>query len=92
MACLERFKVENVQPAVLSVGGQHVHVAFEWASNSIKQMVGRVKKVSSHRVREQLPGKVWAIGCKIVPIKDSQHWSNVLNYIKGHNAWLWTCN
>ncbi len=89
-ACLEQFSKEGVDVTVLSVGGQHVHVAVLCSQSGLKQMVGRVKKVSSHRIRDQLPGKVWAGGCKPVLVCDDEHWANVLKYIRNHkDAWVW---
>jgi REP element-mobilizing transposase RayT len=89
-ACLEQFPKEDAEVAVLSVSGQHVHVAVLCLQSGLKQMIGRVKKVSSHRIRNQLPGKVWAAGCKPVLVRDDEHWANVLKYIRNHkNAWVW---
>ena len=90
-ACLEQFGIEDVYVYKLSVGGQHVHVAIDCLPDGLKQMIGRIKKVSSHRVRDQLPGKVWSHGCNIVTVRDEQHWRNVLNYIADHarNSWVW---
>ena len=92
-ACLERFKIEKVVAWSLSVGGEHVHAAFEVDSGDVKPMIGRVKKVSSHRIRGDLPGHVWAGGGgKIVRIHNEKHWGNVLVYIRAHEregAWVW---
>ena len=54
-------------------------------------MIGRVKKVSSHRIRDRLPGKVWSKGCNFVSIRDERHWLNVLKYIEdhAHNSWMY---
>ena len=90
-ACLERFQTEDIYVHRLSVGGQHVHVAIDCLPDGIKQMIGRVKKVSSHRIRDTIPGKVWSHGCNVVPVQDEQHWRNVLRYILDHarNSWVY---
>ncbi|MGB2820689.1 MAG: transposase [Phycisphaerae bacterium] len=90
-ACLEQFEKEGVCAYALSVGGEHVHAAVDCSPEGLKQMVGRVKKVSSHRIRDQIPGKVWSGGCKPVVVRDEQHWRNVLKYIRDHapQAWVW---
>jgi len=90
-ACLEQFAKERAAVFVLSVGGQHVHAAVDCAGDDLKQLVGRVKKVSSHRIREQIPGKVWALGSKLVTVRSEAHWAEVLTYIQDHapNAWVW---
>jgi len=90
-ACLERFGVEGVEVFALSVGGVHVHTAIDCPGDRLKERVGRVKSVSSHRVREQLPGRVWQDGCRPIRVRDEAHWQNVLDYIKSHapGAWVW---
>lgn len=91
-ACLERFALEDVAVAAISVGGQHIHVAFEWASDNVKPVIGRVKRVSSHRIRQWLPGRVWAANCKVIRVRDEQHWWKLVDYIKGHEregSWVW---
>jgi len=77
--------------AALSVGGRHAHAALTHRGADLKQMVGRVKKTSSHRVRDRLPGRVWEAGCKVVPVRDDRHWAEVLGYIADHapHAWVW---
>jgi REP element-mobilizing transposase RayT len=90
-ACLEQFEKEGVSAYALSVGGEHVHAAIDGSPNGLKHLVGRVKKVSSHRIRDRIPGKVWSGGCKLVVVRDDQHWRNVLKYIQKHapKAWVW---
>ena len=92
--CLDRFAEEGIAVAALSVGGQHAHAAVACPSNGLKQMVGRVKKVSSHRVRDRLPGRLWQAGCRPVRIRDASHWRNVLEYIAAHapHAWVWVAD
>ena len=89
--CLDRFAEEGVAVAALSVGGQHAHVALACPSEGLKQRVGRVKKVSSHRVRDRLPGRLWQAGCHPVAVRDELHWRKVLEYIAAHapEAWVW---
>jgi len=90
-ACLERFGLEGVEVFALSVGAEHVHAALECPGEGLKTLVGRAKKVSSHRVRGRLPGRVWQEGCRPIRVRDEAHWQNVLNYIKSHapGAWVW---
>jgi hypothetical protein len=90
-ACLERFGLEGVEVFALSVGSQHVHAALGCPGEGLKERVGRAKKVSSHRVRNRLPGRVWQEGCRPIPVRDEAHWRNVLDYIASHapGAWVW---
>jgi len=89
--CLDRFAAEGVAVAALSIGGAHAHAAVECPAIGLKQMVGRVKKVSSHGVRERLPGRLWQGGCRPVRVRDASHWRNVIDYIAAHapGAWVW---
>jgi len=90
-ACLEQFAKEDVCVHAISVGGEHVHVALDCPRHEVKQMIGRVKKVSSHRIRDRIPGKVWAQGCRPAAVRDAAHWRNLLRYIGNHapRAWVW---
>ncbi len=90
-ACIEQFAKEGIEVVVMSVGGQHVHITALCLQSGLKQAVGRAKKVSSHRICTQIPGKVWAAGCKLVLVRDDEHWANVLKYIRNHkDAWVWS--
>ena len=89
--CLERFAEEGAEVFRISVDFWHVHVAADCSPAGLKQMVGRVKKVSSHLVRDRIPGRVWQAGCHPVKVGDDGHWRNVLEYIDDHapEAWVW---
>ena len=91
LACLEQFAKEAADVSAISVDCWHVHVAVVCPAAGIKQMIGRVKKVSSHRVRRRIPGRLWQAGCHIVPIRNEEHWRNVLAYIAAHGrkGWAW---
>ena len=92
-AALERLAQGGADVLGISVAGQHVHVAFIADGSDIKPIIGHVKRVSSHRIRHELPGQVWAGGCKIVRVRDDAHRRNVLTYIRNHareGAWVWT--
>jgi len=91
-ACVAQFAKEDVALYVISVGGQHVHAAADCPADGLKQMIGRVKKVSSHAIRRAVPGAVWAQGCALKVVRDEEHWRNVLQYVQDHaleGAWVW---
>lgn len=92
--CLEQFQKEWSTVHAISVGGEHVHAALEAQPQGLKALVGRAKKVPSHRIRAEIPGQVWAEGCHVMPIRDKGHWLNVLKYIRTHqfNSWVWVRN
>ncbi len=89
--CLKQLDKEGVEVFVISVDSWHVHVAVDCAAEGLKLMVGRVKKVSSHKVRDRIPGRLWQAGCHPVAVRDERHWHNVLRYILDHapEAWVW---
>jgi hypothetical protein len=91
-ACLDQLQKEKVATFVLSIGGQHCHVALVAPYEGLRQMIGRVKKVSSHAVRQDLPGQVWSVGCHPVIVETRVHWEHVLKYVLDHameGAWVW---
>jgi len=89
--CLERFAKETATLAAVSIGAEHVHVAFEWTPDDVRPMIGRVKKVSSHRVRGDIPGRLWGAKCHIIRVRGDAHWRSVIRYIRDHarNSWVW---
>ncbi|HAU36726.1 MAG TPA: hypothetical protein DCX07_03285 [Phycisphaerales bacterium] len=90
-ACLEQFVKESIDVFAIAVDSWHVHAAVECPSAGIKQCLGRVKKVSSHRVRRCIPGRLWQAGCHVVAVRDERHWKTLLGYITAHApaAWVW---
>jgi hypothetical protein len=52
-----------------------------------RQMVGLAKKHASHIAREQgvgVEGGLWAVRCKVEPIKDRPHQLHVVQYLRDH--------
>jgi len=89
--CLDQFAKENVAVFVMSVGGEHVHAAIECPAEGLKQVIGRAKKVSSHGVRDRIPGRLWQAGCRAIPVHSDDYWRTLLQYIQDHapHAWVW---
>ncbi len=77
----------------VSVAPMHVHLLIELPRTGAAAELGRIKRKASWAVRDELPGKIWAKGCGIKPIKDKAHQINTFNYIVKHKdqgAWVWT--
>jgi len=59
-----------------------------------KHWIGRAKMHASMLLRDHgLPGKVWASGCRTLPIRDRAHQVNTFAYIARHSrqdAIVWT--
>lgn len=80
---------------VIAVGGMHVHMLVQLPENlrDAKRAIGNVKLSASMRLKDKLPGRVWAGGCKLTPIRDERHHRNTFAYIQRHigeGAWVWT--
>ena len=79
----------------MAVGSNHAHLLVELPNNrsQVKQIAGTWKQISSHKVREALPGQVWATGGDPIPIKDRGHQLRAYEYILNHRhegAWVWS--
>jgi REP element-mobilizing transposase RayT len=82
------------QLIAISVAPMHVHLLIELPRKQATTEVGRIKRKASWSIRNELPGKVWANGCGVKPIRDKPHHINTFNYIVRHReqgAWVWSC-
>ncbi len=81
------------QLAAMSVAAMHVHMLIELPRHDTAAIIGKVKRHGSIAVTKTMPGRLWAEGCGIKPIKDKAHQVNTFNYILRHQeqgAWVWT--
>ncbi|MEM9415833.1 MAG: hypothetical protein AAGA29_10200 [Planctomycetota bacterium] len=94
-AMIRNMEQHGHRPVVVAVGGQHVHLLAELPQSSAeaKTAVGNAKLAASMKLKDALPGRVWAKGCNLKPIRDEQHQRNTFAYIERHRAeeaWVWT--
>ena len=80
--------------ACLAVGSHHAHLLIEAAGGyrEVLRFAGALKQFSSHRVREEMPGALWAKGGKPIAVRDAGHHRRVQQYIRRHareGAWVW---
>jgi REP element-mobilizing transposase RayT len=82
---------------VLAVAVTKVHAHFlvelPGALRDVKQIVGQAKRASSRAVKKDLPGAVWSAGGTFKRVLNSEHSTNVHDYIlydQGIDAWTWT--
>jgi REP element-mobilizing transposase RayT len=80
---------------VISVSAMHVHTLAQLSEDlqQAKDAVGFAKLSASIRIKDDVPGQVWARGCKPKPIRDEIHHRNTFGYICRHldeGAWVWT--
>ena len=84
----------EAQLLCLSMGGQHCHLLAKMPPGPVpKEWIGRAKKHSHFIANERKwDGKLWAVGSKVIPVRDRAHQMNVFNYILNHaeeGAWIW---
>jgi hypothetical protein len=92
-AILEKFKKIGQQALALSVSATHCHCLVELpeAIKEARHIIGQCKAVSSHAIRDVLPGQVWARGGSCKPVDSPQYQRNVYHYIlTQENAWTWS--
>ena len=93
-ALVEMFLRLEAQLLCLSMGGQHCHLLAKRPPGPVpKEWIGRAKKHSHFLANERgWTGKLWAVGSKVIPVRDRAHQLNVFQYILRHSregAWIW---
>ena len=76
----------------IAVAATHSHWLVELPADEkeVRQIVGQCKTKSSHAIREQVPGHVWAYRGKNIRVKDREHHLNVYRYVLNQkDAWIW---
>jgi REP element-mobilizing transposase RayT len=92
-AILRKLKKLDHRVLALAVAGMHVHMLVELPDSRslIGHIIGQCKTVSSHAIRDRLPGRVWGAGGGFKPVDDEKHHRNVYLYIlRQPDAWVWS--
>jgi hypothetical protein len=92
-AILHKLQKLNYRVLALAVAGMHAHVLVELPDNLllIRHIIGQCKTVSSHAIRDRVPGRVWGAGGGFKPVDDEKHHRNVFHYIlRQSDAWTWS--
>lgn len=94
-AILRKIRSQRSRVIIIAVSGMHAHGITQLATDrgQVKRVIGTWKQASSHAIRTEFPGRIWAEGSDPVPIKNHEHQVNAFNYIlehEEHGAWLWT--
>lgn len=79
---------------VVSLGATHLHFQGKMPPGPVPRLwVGRAKVHSNFKAKEHgYTGKLWAVRCKVTPIRDRKHQVNTYFYIRNHlkeGAWVW---
>lgn len=94
-ALLHKLQTQTHPVIAICVGSNHAHLLAELPDDRerVKHLAGTWKQAASHRVRTDLPGKLWASGCDPIPIRDKSHHTRTFQYILRHEregAWVWS--
>jgi len=94
-ALLEKLTKESINVLCIAVAPTSSHLLVELPNDydtALKCSYG-LKQASSHAVRLELPGKVWAQGGKPIRVKNRDHQQQLYPYILRHrtkeDAWTW---
>jgi hypothetical protein len=68
----------------LAVAREHVHALIFVDDLIVKAEIGKLKRHSSHAVRDIVPGTWWSAGCHPEHVEDGEYWQNVVQYIMAH--------
>jgi REP element-mobilizing transposase RayT len=93
MAMLGKIQKLKYRILVLAVAGMHTHMLIELPDNmdEIRQIIGQCKTVASHKIRDRLPGRVWARVGSFDPVDDADYQRNTYHYIlRQKDAWIWS--
>ena len=93
-ALLEKIDEQGHRVLAAGVDAHHAHLLVELPDDrkTVKRMMGSWKQYASHRIRDRLPGRVWANSGDPIRLYDPTHQRNVFRYILRHaeqGAWVW---
>jgi REP element-mobilizing transposase RayT len=92
-AILKQLQKLELRILAIAVAGMHVHILVELPDDKkeMKSIVGNCKMKSSHAIRQQMPGRVWAGGGKLKRIDTREHQLRTYRYIlRQDGAWIWS--
>ncbi|MFQ5429847.1 MAG: hypothetical protein ACE5E1_06005, partial [Phycisphaerae bacterium] len=93
-AFVQKLHADAIELLVIAIDDHHSHLLARFQDHRPKHRIGRAKMNAPMLLRDVgLPGKVWAVGCRTLPIRDRPHQLNVFDYIAGHRrqgATVWT--
>ncbi|MEM9252591.1 MAG: hypothetical protein AAGB29_09615 [Planctomycetota bacterium] len=87
-------KTSQHHALAIAVSANHVHALTELPTTpaETRAIVGEWKRIASHALHHDLPGRIWARGCGLKPIADRDHQRRTFHYICRHvdeGAALW---
>ena len=91
-AMLEKFHEMEVFVGALACAALHTHVLIRAGAADSKIIVGRAKQAASHRVRDEIPGRLWGGSSHPERIVSRERFWETVVYIAAHaddGAWVW---
>ena len=92
-ALRERFERRGAFVVCQSVSTRHCHLLVKLPPGRAKLHVGDAKRHAWFIARVRgWKARLWAAGCKALPVKDRRHHLNIYHYILAHaaeGAWVW---
>lgn len=87
-AIVEDLRTIEVVPAILSVGGQHVHLIARFGVRLIRPTVGRLKAAATRALSQTSidAKRVWAKGCHMESLTTPLAFRNAFEYVRDHEA------
>jgi len=87
-ALAEKLIQDGIEVLIVTVDGKHAHVLARFIDHNPRHWIGRVKKHTSHSVRQNLlrdqDGGLWGKRCGVEPITAREHEVNAFDYILDH--------
>ncbi len=93
-AIVQKALEATIPLAALAVGRQHVHALMKALPQHRGRDVGKLKRASSHAIRDDIPGVVWGAKHHPEQVKNLDHFWASFKYILDHEAdgavvWKW---
>ena len=93
-AIVEKALDMDLKPVCICVAARHAHAVVSLERDDLNHQIGRLKRHSSHAVKDDLPGRIWAARCHARAIDSREHQVEVFRYIVAHGreegAEVWT--
>lgn len=93
LAIVKKLTRKECKIIAIGVGAQHVHIQLRMEDRNVKRVIGAAKQYASHRLRNELPGTIWATYCQTEPVRSKEHQRRLFHYIRHHRkegAFVWT--
>ncbi|MBM4109048.1 MAG: hypothetical protein FJ255_09625 [Phycisphaerae bacterium] len=88
----EKLEAMDVAVAILAADATHCHALFNAGDRAPRVLFGRAKQFASHRLRIEVPGKLWGASSGGREVRTQEHFVDALGYIADHGrrgAFVW---